>query len=231
MVRHPFAISLRKSTLRFFFSFCLGSFTLAPELFAPARFQVTDFSFLGTEQGKRLAKPYAQAMLAMLPKTSYNMEDREHVHHEPINDVHVHGYTMQQVFLPTSESRHFTRQDAAKAFHRTMLPAEERSQHPELIAKVKGRLGGESSGESHQKFVKAAKESEEALVRRAQEAKDSEEARTMKIKSDRFEFRIQSFNSEKVGPAGRARYATGWRYGAPLDDRKRGKVRIPTSVP
>lgn len=166
----------------------------------------------------------------MLPKTSYDGANKNVVH-EPINDVHVHGYTMQQVFLPTSESRHFTRKDAAKAFHRKMLSADERSQHPELVSMMRGVLNGEKRGESTKKFVEAARESEQALVRKAEEAKKREEARTTKVESDRFEFRIQSFNSERVGPTGRDRHATGWRYGAPLDDRKRGKVKIPTSVP
>lgn len=181
-------------------------------------------------EGKTLAKPYSKAILGMLPKTSYNDVGPKPAH-EPINDVHVHGYTMQQVFHPTSESRHFTRKDAANAFHRTMLPAEERSQHPELIQMVKGVLGGENKSSSTAKFVRAAKESEQALVRQAEEKKKREDARTVKVNSDRFEFRIKTFNSESVGTTGRARNATGWRYGAPLDDRKRGKVKIPTSVP
>ena len=166
----------------------------------------------------------------MLPKTSYPSSGTKPTH-EPINDIHVHGYTMQQVFLPTSESSHFTRKDAAKAFHRTMLPAEERSQHPELIEMVKDVLAGESRSRSADKFIAAAKQSEQELVRQVEMNASRDAARTMKINSDRFEFRIQTFNSEKVGPAGRARHAVGWRYGAPLDDRKRGKVKIPTQVP
>ena len=166
----------------------------------------------------------------MLPKTSYPASGPKPTH-EPINDIHVHGYTMQQVFLPTSESRHFTRRDAAKAFHRTMLPAEERSQHPELIEMVKDVLAGGNRARSAEKFIKAAKQSEQELVRQAEENARREAARTMKINSDRFEFRIQSFDSERVGTTGRARHAVGWRYGAPLDDRKRGKVKIPTQVP
>lgn len=166
----------------------------------------------------------------MLPKTTY-IEGVNKPVHEPINDVNVHGYTTQQVFLPTSESRHFTRKDAAKAFHRTMLSADDRSQQPELVNMMRGVLRGDRRGDSTRKFVEAARESEQALVRRAEETKMKDEARTAKISSDRFEFRIQAFNSERVGKDGRDRHATGWRYGAPLDDRKRGKVKIPTSVP
>ena len=36
------------------------------------------------------------------------------VPHESIGDIHVPSWTSQQVFWPTSESRHFTREDAAK---------------------------------------------------------------------------------------------------------------------
>lgn len=165
----------------------------------------------------------------MLPRTTYKPD--ENVVHEPINDVHVHGHTMQQIFLPTSESRHFTREDAAKAFHRKMLSTDERSHHPELISMLRGVHNGERRGDSTKKFVEAARESEQALVRKAEEDKQREEARTTRVQSDRFEFRVQSFNSERVGTTGRDRHATGWRYGAPLDDRKRGKVKIPTAVP
>lgn len=165
----------------------------------------------------------------MLPKTSYDGLHKPV--HEPINDVHVHGYTMQQVFLPTSESRHFTRKDAAKAFHQHMRSADERSQHPELVEMMRGVIKGEKKTTSADKFVEAARKSEQALVNAAKEKKRREEAETTKVASDRFEFRIRSFDSEKVGRAGRAKDVTGWRYGVPLDDRKRGKVKIPTSVP
>lgn len=181
------------------------------------------------KQGKKLAKPYSKAIMRMLPKTSY--DSGTNTVHEPINDVHVHRNTMQQVFLPTSESRHFTRKDAAKAFHRRMLSADERSQHPELVAMMRGVLGGEARADGTRKFVAAARESEEALVRKAEEEQARVDGRTTRVESDRFEFRVQGFNSERVGRGGRDRHAKGWRYGAPLDDRTRGKVKIPTSMP
>ena len=67
-------------------------------------------------KGKQLATPYAKAVMKMLPKTHYN-EGEENIPHEPINEIHVHNLTLQQLFTPVSESRHFTREDAAKAFH------------------------------------------------------------------------------------------------------------------
>ena len=63
----------------------------------------------------------------MLPKTSYDLDsDQPITPHEPINEIHVHKATMNQLFHPTSESRHFTRRDAATAFHHRMLPADDR---------------------------------------------------------------------------------------------------------
>lgn len=112
-----------------------------------------------------------------------------------------------------------------------MLPAEKRSQHPELIAMVKDVLAGANRTRSAEMFVATARESEQDLVRQAKENAKRDAARTMKVHSDRFEFRIQAFNSERVGPVGRSRDAVGWRYGAPLDDRKREKIKIPTQVP
>ena len=64
-----------------------------------------------TSQGKSPAIPYAKAVLDMLPKTEYSKDTR--TVHESINDLPVHPATTQQIFHPTSESRVFTRADAA----------------------------------------------------------------------------------------------------------------------
>jgi hypothetical protein len=166
----------------------------------------------------------------MLPQTSYS-SGALNVTHEPINDVPVHSYTMQQIFLPTSESRHFTRHDAAKAFHRDMLAVDERSAHKELIELEKANMRGEEGAKALRDFEETAKAAEDALVLKVQQQKQKEEARTIRVHTDRFEFRFKTFNANDVGRDGRKRNAVGWRYGAPLDDRKRGKVKIPTQCP
>ncbi|KEY65343.1 hypothetical protein S7711_01854 [Stachybotrys chartarum IBT 7711] len=181
-------------------------------------------------EGKKLATPYAEAVMKMLPRTRY-VEGQPVTPHEPINEIPVHAFTRRQLFVPTSESRVFTRADAAKAFHEKLLPADERSQHTQLIDMEREILGGKSREEGLARFREVAQAEEEELAEKLQKSRDEQEVRTMRIKSPRCEFRIKKINAENVGKDGKAPGAVGWRYGAPLDDRKRGAVKIPTSVP
>lgn len=184
-------------------------------------------------QGKWLAKPYAKAVMKMLPKTAY-VEGGENTPHEPINEIHVHKLTMQQLFVPVSESRHFTREDAAKAFHDKMLSADKRSQQPELIKMEREVLqsNGKISREERLEAWKEEMQNQEVKIAEALAKADAEEAKkTTKVKTDRFEFRFKEVSADDVGVDGKSRKGTGWRYGVPHEDRKRGQVKIPTSVP
>lgn len=182
------------------------------------------------QDGKKLAVPYAKAVMSMLPTTSYR-EGEKNEPHEPINEVHVHRLTMQQLFVPVAESRQFTREDAAKAFHERMLSADARSPHPQLIRMERDILAGMSPAESEQKFKARVQDEEEALARKLATEQAKEEEMTSRVKTDRYEFRFKEIVVDDVGRDGRSRKGTGWRYGAPLEDRKRGVVKIPTSVP
>ncbi|KHO00443.1 Ribosomal protein S35, mitochondrial [Metarhizium album ARSEF 1941] len=182
------------------------------------------------KDGKKLARPYAKAVMSMLPKTSYR-EGQKNEPHEPVNEVHVHKLTMQQLFVPVSESRKFTRQDAAKAFHETMLSADARSPQPQLIRMERDILKGMSREDSRKKFEAAVLEEEDNVARRLAQEQAKEEQMTRRVKTDRYEFRFREIAVDDVGRDGRSRKGTGWRYGAPFDDRKRGVVKIPTSVP
>ncbi|KAM7216665.1 Eukaryotic mitochondrial regulator domain containing protein [Rhypophila decipiens] len=177
-------------------------------------------------EGKPLAIPYAKAVQKMLPITQLGQ-----VPHEPINDVHVHSYTMQQVFFPTSESREFTRGDAAKAFGRGIIPVDKKIRIPELIDLEKQLAAGVDRNVAEEDFTKAALKSEQKLKEReANRVRELEEAKT-KVDTGRFEFRIENVNVEElVGRDGRSRKAVGWRYGVPFNDRKKGMVKIPTKV-
>lgn len=166
----------------------------------------------------------------MLPKTSF-VEGEENQPHEPINEVHVHNLTMQQLFLPVSESRQFTRKDAAKAFHDSMLSADARSPQPQLIQMEREILEGKTREESLAKFREITQKEEDKVAKKLLEKRDLEAKSTRKVKTDRYEFRFKEINVDDVGRDGRSRKGTGWRYGAPFEDRKRGLVKIPTSVP
>lgn len=164
--------------------------------------------------------------MSMLPQSQL-VEGQEF---EPINEIHVHSYTQQQLFLPTSESRHFTREDAAKAFGDHILPADKRVPHPELIALEKDLLAGKSVHQAREAFEKAAMESEVAAATKERKRLRHEERQTTRVQASRFEFRFKDINVEDGGKDGRSRQGTGWRYGVPFYDRRRGEVKIPTKV-
>lgn len=188
----------------------------------------------------------------MLPQSRYFEGEENNTPHEPINDIPVHKLSVQQLFVPVSESRHFTREDAAKAFHETLLSADTRSPHRQLIkmerevataeaaaaAAASSGKGGKQQqkivvdrAESLAKFRKEAQEHEEKFAQKLAEEKKREALNTRRARTDRFEFRVKMINTDDVGHDGRSRRGVGWRYGAPLQDRKRGQVKIPTSVP
>lgn len=165
--------------------------------------------------------------MSMVPLTHINRDGK--TTHESINDLPIHVATGQQIFHPTSESRHFTREDAAKIFDENLLPADKRIPHPELIEMHKDFNAGLSREEriARQDARNAAEDRER---QRIAERKAKEEAKIMKVNTPRWEFRIKDINVDDIGKDGRGAQGTGWRYGRPLMDRKRGQVKIPTSV-
>lgn len=167
--------------------------------------------------------------MQMLPTHNYP-EDQPHQPLEPINEIHVHGYTMQQLFVPTSESRHFTREDAAKAFNPTMLSPDERIPHKALVEHRRRVKDGMRERESEKAFVERARADEQALNESVQAGKDREKKITTTISTDRFEFRIKKMTVDDVGKDGRSRRGVGWRYGFPFEDRKKNQIKIPTKI-
>lgn len=149
---------------------------------------------------------------------------------EPINEIHVHSFTMQQLFVPTSESREFTREDAAKAFHHTLLSPDKRIPHPELVEMERRIKNGTKELKSWNIFKEEAKRSEQARDEKVAEKAELEQKNTMTVATDRFEFRIKTISADDVGKHGRARGGVGWRYGIPYEDRKKNQVKIPTTI-
>ncbi|TKA61839.1 hypothetical protein B0A55_11226 [Friedmanniomyces simplex] len=183
------------------------------------------------EEGKTLAKSYSDAVLSMLPTTPFKPDTKKAITpHEPINDLPVHPHTRQQIFYPASESRQFTREDAAKVFSAKLLPADQRIPLPMLVDLEKWKLGGLDRQQRQARQVQKDREAREEAA--AKEAKRIEwEARTQRVvKGRRWDFQFQDISAEKVGRDGRGGEAVGYRYGMPHVDRKRGIVKIPTSV-
>ncbi|KAI5272427.1 hypothetical protein E4T47_04267 [Aureobasidium subglaciale] len=185
-------------------------------------------------EGKKLATPYAEAVMQMVPQTHFSrklLEDpKKTFSHESINDLPVHPYTRTQIFYPTSESRQFTREDAAKVFSPTLLSADERIPLSELIEIERDALNEVPREQRTQRI----RERTEAKLRAKQEKerkKQEWEARNVKVVSNqRWNFRFQSISVEDAGKDGRGRRGVGWRYGNPHHDREKGEIKLPTSV-
>jgi len=182
-------------------------------------------------KGKPLARPYAKAVMEMLPRTPFNPEEERTQPHESINDLPVHSATTRQIFHPTSESRHFTRADAAKVFDDNLLPADDRVPHPELAELERDRLSGIGD---EARIAKAQARTEEALKKKqaaAERRRLRDEKAVKKVyNGGRWEFRFREINVDNAGVTGRGYRGTGWRYGVPHMDRSRGEVKIPTRV-
>jgi hypothetical protein len=168
--------------------------------------------------------------MMMLPKTPYSEDPTKRKQpHESINDLPVHSATGTQIFHPTSESRHFTRADAAKVFDENLLPADDRVPHPELTLMHKDRLAGMTRDEIDERQEKRDEVSE---MKRQQKAarRAAKEATVKKVDTGRYQFRFTDVNVDDIGKDGRGHKGVGWRYGVPHMDRSRAKVKIPTRV-
>lgn len=164
--------------------------------------------------------------MSMLPKTKYDPMTKKFRPHESINDLPLHSATGQQIFYPTSESRHFTRADAAKAFAEKLLPADDRVPHPELALMHKDFLTGITKDEIEAK--QAARD--EATEKRKELWRQKQAKRLAGLKvvdSPRWAFRITPVDVDDIGKDGRGPGGVGWRYGMPLMDRSRGQIKIP----
>ena len=166
--------------------------------------------------------------MSMLPRPRHR-DDGKIAPHESINDVTLHATTSPQIFYPTSESRHFTRADAARVFDENLLPADKRVPHPELALMHKDRKAGFTTEEvmerQRARDEKAEKSRQDMLRRKAEKA-----AAAKTVDTERWQFRFTNINVDDAGKDGRGPKGVGWRYGAPLMDRKKGTVWIPTKV-
>lgn len=169
----------------------------------------------------------------MVPKTDFDPETQGELKrspaHESINDLPVHAATGQQIFLPTAESRHFTRADAAKVFDDKLLPADARVPHPELAVMRKEVREGLTE-EEQQKRAEARDAIKERKRNAALARQAIKEASTKKVDIGRYEYRFTEIKVDDAGKDGRGIKGVGWRYGVPLMDRSRGQHKIPQAV-
>ena len=167
----------------------------------------------------------------MLPKTPYNGANSDPEPHESINDLPVHPATMQQIFYPTSESRAFTREDAGHAFKTGLLPADKRIPHPELVELERMKNAKATKEEIKTTMLKRAQEELDMMECKKQKEKKREAKEVKVYHARKWDFKFSDFSlDETIGRNERSRKGVGARYGFPHEDRKRGQVKIPTSV-
>jgi hypothetical protein len=161
---------------------------------------------------------------------TWNLAEGAQRYFEPINEIHVHAATMQQLFVPVPESREFTRKDAAKAFGDHVLTPEEKLQIPELVGLQKDLASGADPSQAKTKFYNEVAKNEAAFAERMKLKQQKEDKKKQQVDVGRFEYRFENVNVDAVGHNGRGRAAVGHRYGVPFDDRKKGAIKIPIKV-
>lgn len=168
--------------------------------------------------------------MGMLPQTKFDPNAKNTPRHESINDLPVHPSTLTQMFHPTSESRHFTRVDAGKVFHPNLKAADERIPHPEMIDAAKDITEGYTQSERVTRSKERYEKIEESIKENQRRKEAAEASRTRTVEGKRWDFKFKDIVADSVGKDGRSRTASGWRYGQPYEDKKKGQVKIPTRV-
>jgi hypothetical protein len=114
-------------------------------------------------------------------------------------------------------------------FDERLLPADDRIPHPELVAMHKELLEQLPLQERLAR-AEARKAAEDRKRANAAARQAKIEAGITRVDTGRWEYRFTEISIDDVGKDGRGHNGTGWRYGAPLMDRSRGAVKIPTAV-
>ena len=117
-----------------------------------------------------------------------------------------------------------------------LKPADSRIPHPHLIPFAQDKSpDSPHAGESRAIAERYAQrllddEAERSAARAAQ--RQAEEARTTRIETPRWDFVVKEVRATREGTGldGRGTGSPGYRYGVPSMERKRGTVKIPTSV-
>ena len=136
---------------------------------------------------------------------------------ENIQELQTHSLAGRQVFVPTSESREFTRADAGKEFG---LPAADvMVPHPDLVTLAKEKNEGVLI---HERIMRQGERDRLEKSRREAAKERADERRRQKkvLEVGRWKWCLTEAETGKVG----------FRYGFPLPDRKKGHVKIPTHV-
>ncbi|KAI0999654.1 hypothetical protein K3495_g8542 [Podosphaera aphanis] len=155
------------------------------------------------------------------------VEARRRAPHESINDLPILKSTGSQLWLPVSESRRFTRADAAKAFHSNLQPADKRVPHPELTIMHKEWLAGLSIQERTELQDRRAQAERQKALQKINKKKMQEDSIKKVVTPRGVVFRFHEIKVDAIGKNGRGTKAVGCRYGVPNMDRSKGDLKIP----
>ncbi|RVX69303.1 hypothetical protein B0A52_06897 [Exophiala mesophila] len=113
-----------------------------------------------------------------------------------------------------------------------LKPADSRIPHPHLIAAEKDRFMGESPAQQVRKYNQRLQEDAEKRKRLQAKREAAEEGTKTRIEAGRWQFVVTDVQTSRQGTGinGRGTGSPGHRYGVPSEERKRGRVKIPTKV-
>ncbi len=117
--------------------------------------------------------------------------------------------------------------------HPVLKPADSRIPHPHLVAYEKDRLDpsigfGEREARNQERLRRETERIQAAKRKQAQ----AEEASKTRIETPRWQFIVTEVMATRSGTGldGRGTKSPGHRYGVPSQERKKGRVKIPTRV-
>ncbi|KAL2401324.1 hypothetical protein ABEF93_004996 [Exophiala dermatitidis] len=117
--------------------------------------------------------------------------------------------------------------------HPVLKPADARIPHPHLIAYEKDKLDPTMSRtELRVRYAERLKQEDAKRKEIKDRQARAEEKRKTRIDTDRWQFVVTEISATRTGTGldGRGTKAPGLRYGVPSQERKKGQVKIPTSV-
>jgi hypothetical protein len=117
--------------------------------------------------------------------------------------------------------------------HPILKPADSRIPHPHLIAYEKDRRDDSlESRERRARYLGRLQEDERKRTEARERKARLEAANTKKIDTGRWQFVVTEVQATRTGTGldGRGTRSPGHRYGVPSQERKKGQVKIPTTV-
>lgn len=117
--------------------------------------------------------------------------------------------------------------------HPVLKPADARIPHPHLIAYEKDKLDRSiRPPEVRARYVERLQQEDAKHKEIRQRQARAEEKKRTRVETDRWQFVVTEVSATRTGTGldGRGTKAPGYRYGVPSQERKKGQVKIPTSV-